>query len=63
MTEGLIMSLLLSCLDYGRGTIGVTTRTLKLDEHWFSAVPMSPMPAQNFTSLGEIFLGRYPARR
>ena len=54
MTEGLIMSLLLSCLDYGRGTIGVTTRTLKLDEHWLSAV---------FTSVGEIFLCRYPARR
>ena len=63
MTEGLIMSLLLSCLDYDRGTIGVTTRTLKLDEHWLSAVPMSLMPAQNFTSLGEIFLSRYPARR
>ena len=38
MTEGLIMALLLSCLDYGRGAIGVTTRTLKLSEHWLSAV-------------------------
>ena len=45
------MSLLLSCLDYGRGTIGVTTRTLKLDEHWLSAVSMSPVPAQLFTSV------------
>ena len=63
MTEGLIMSLLLSCLDYGRGTIGETTRTLKLDEHWLSAVSISPMPAQIFTSVGGIFLCRYSARR
>ena len=55
MTEGLIMSLLLSCLDYDRGTIGVTTRMLTLDEHWLSAVSLSPMAAQIFTSLEEIF--------